>query len=350
MIFQALDPIAIEKRLFDPLQHKVWGAREWVGRSPIYPDAAIPFERTFELPNRTLGAKAAVKCVEDPLEVCQHRGASFVACGERRFPKDFENSVLGEKGLDHRLVVRVVSDLEGSGIGKIAVDHVHVTISFAAGVVAAVTIVIGRAVWKGATFQPRSRNTTYLSSAGRMGSLMSEKGSGIFYGWWVVATCFLSLLFAGGALFYALPVFLKPLSAEFGWNRGDVSAGISATFIGQFFIAPLLGAITSRYGARVVMIPAAILAGLSLLLLTWLDHLLEFHALRVLMGIALVGLAFIPATVTIFRWFHTNRGRALGIALMAFPWAVSYLPLLPPVSLNDWGGNRHSRCSACPSG
>ena len=148
---------------------------------------------------------------------------------------------------------------------------------------------------------------------------MGEKGSGIFYGWWVVATCFLSLLFAGGALFYALPVFLKPLAAEFGWDRGDISAGISATFIGQVFVAPLLGALISRYGARVVMIPAAILAGLSLLLLTWLDHLLEFHVVRVLMGVALVGLAFIPATVTIFGWFRKNRGRALGITLMAFP-------------------------------
>ena len=137
---------------------------------------------------------------------------------------------------------------------------------------------------------------------------MGEKGSGIFYGWWVVATCFLSLLFAGGALFYALPVFLKPLAAEFGWDRGDISAGISATFIGQVFVAPLLGALISRYGARVVMIPAAILAGLSLLLLTWLDHLLEFHVVRVLMGVALVGLAFIPATVTIFGWFRKNRG------------------------------------------
>ena len=141
----------------------------------------------------------------------------------------------------------------------------------------------------------------------------------IFYGWWVVAACFVSMLFAGGATFYALPVFLKPLAQEFGWGRGEISAGISIAFISEIIGAPIIGGLTTRYGARAVMIPAAVVGGLALLLLFWLTELWQFYGLRFLMGFGLVGLAFVPVSVTVFRWFRSNRGRALGIVLTGFP-------------------------------
>ena len=138
----------------------------------------------------------------------------------------------------------------------------------------------------------------------------------IFYGWWIVAACFTSMLIAGGATFFALPVFLKPLAEEFRWSRAEVSGGIAVFLISVAVGSPLVGGLTSRYGARKVMVPAAILAGLSLILLAWLTRMWQFYALRLLMGFGFVALAHVPVSVTVFRWFVKKRGQALAIALI----------------------------------
>ena len=81
----------------------------------------------------------------------------------------------------------------------------------------------------------------------------------------------------------------------------------------------MIGGLTGRYGPRTVMIPAAIVGGLALLLLFWLTEMWQFYGLRFLMGFGLVGLAFVPVSVTVFRWFRNKSGRALGIVLTGFP-------------------------------
>lgn len=141
----------------------------------------------------------------------------------------------------------------------------------------------------------------------------------IYYGWWIVAICSASLIVAVGAMFFALPVFLKPLANEFGWTRAEVSGGISALFLSSALTAPLVGKLVTRHGPRRIMIPAAGLAGLSLILSSLLNTLWQFYAVRFLMGVAYGALTFVPVTVTLSRWFVRKRGRAIGAALTGGP-------------------------------
>ena len=46
---------------------------------------------------------------------------------------------------------------------------------------------------------------------------------GIFYGWWIVAACFLLAFLFAGAGFYSFSIFIKPLENEFGWDRSAIS-------------------------------------------------------------------------------------------------------------------------------
>ena len=150
-----------------------------------------------------------------------------------------------------------------------------------------------------------------------------RKGTGeqpaIFYGWWIVAACLTSMMIAGGTMFFALPVFLTPLAAEFGWSRVEVSGGISIFFVSVAIGSPLAGELTNRFGARRVMIPSAIVAGLCLILASWLTQMWQFYGLRLLMGFGFAGMAFVPVSVTVFRWFVKNRGRALAMTLIGMP-------------------------------
>ena len=148
---------------------------------------------------------------------------------------------------------------------------------------------------------------------------MARREPRIFYGWWVVGACFTSMLITGGAIFFSLPVFIKPLGETFGWSRADLSAGIQAIFVSMGIGGPIVGGLTTRYGSRAVMIPAAAVTGLALVLLSGLQHLWELYALRLLMGFGYAALAFVPVNVTIYRWFTTKRGRAVGIALAGLP-------------------------------
>ena len=43
-----------------------------------------------------------------------------------------------------------------------------------------------------------------------------RESSNVFYGWWVVAACFVSMAMAGGIGYLSFPIFLKPLTEEFG--------------------------------------------------------------------------------------------------------------------------------------
>ena len=48
----------------------------------------------------------------------------------------------------------------------------------------------------------------------------AHTGSKIFYGWWVVlAAAIGSFMSYGPIIAFTFGVFIKPLSAEFGWSR-----------------------------------------------------------------------------------------------------------------------------------
>ena len=95
----------------------------------------------------------------------------------------------------------------------------------------------------------------------------------IFYGWWVVLACLISMTIAGGVCNFAFAVFLKPLAQEFGWTRAEVSGGIGDFFIAVAITAPFVGRLIGSYGAQKVILPAACVAGLCFLLLSQVTSL-----------------------------------------------------------------------------
>jgi len=45
----------------------------------------------------------------------------------------------------------------------------------------------------------------------------------IFYGWWIVAACFVLCFLFAGAGFFSFSIFIKPLENKFGWDRAAIS-------------------------------------------------------------------------------------------------------------------------------
>src|SRR5437899_10344096 len=86
-----------------------------------------------------------------------------------------------------------------------------------------------------------------------------------FYGWWIAAVSAPSLSMSIGTLaVYSFSLFVKPLSMEFGWSRGEISFAMTLTNLTVTLISPFLGHLADRYGSRAVLVPAHLSLGLAL--------------------------------------------------------------------------------------
>lgn len=158
--------------------------------------------------------------------------------------------------------------------------------------------------------------------------------------WSIVAVLFVGLFFIFGAGYLTTGVFFPPLIKEFGWSRTRVSLLASVFSIMQGVIAPLIGWLLDRLQARFVMTTGAILAGCGMVLAG------NAHSFGILLlaysvlGIGLSASTLIPSSLVIARWFKTERGLAMGIAMagttvgaMTMTVVASYL-----ISVIGWRG------------
>ncbi len=139
----------------------------------------------------------------------------------------------------------------------------------------------------------------------------------LYYGWFIalIATCVLAMQ---GLIFYSFGIFLKPLTTEFGWERGALSVALSMNGVVAGAFAILAGRLSDKYGPRILVTANGLLAGIGFLLLSQISSLWQVY---LIWGLPLgVGGAcgFIPLMSVIPRWFVKKRGIAIGIAVAGF--------------------------------
>ena len=157
------------------------------------------------------------------------------------------------------------------------------------------------------------------------------------YRWTIVAIGALMTCVALGAMF-SLAVFLDPLSRDTGWSRAGVSAAMTLNFIVMGAGAFGWGALSDRFGTRVVVLIGAVLLGLALVLASRAQSLLQF---QLTYGI-LVGLAastfFAPMIALTTAWFDTQR--SLAVSLVSAGMGVAPMTISPfarwLITTYDW--------------
>jgi MFS family permease len=140
---------------------------------------------------------------------------------------------------------------------------------------------------------------------------VEERRQGLFYGWWIVVAGLVITTITLGA-HMSFGVFFKPIQAEFDWTRAATATGF---FMGGLAIATLAltsGALTDRYGPRMVITGVGLVNGLGYLLVSQIDSRWQFYLVFPLMASGMSTLTPIMATVS--RWFTARRGLALGVA------------------------------------
>lgn len=110
-------------------------------------------------------------------------------------------------------------------------------------------------------------------------------------------------------------VFLLPLSAEFDWNRSEISSVYSTYMLSTGLSAPFVGMLFDRWGPRMIYSCGLACLGSAYILAGHLSHLWQFHiCVGVAGGMGVAALGMVPAASLITRWFRGNTGTAIGIA------------------------------------
>ena len=155
----------------------------------------------------------------------------------------------------------------------------------------------------------------------------------------VVSAPFLGAALATGAGQYAFGMFIEPLEQTFGWSRSQITASLSFTAVGAL-IAPFLGRIMDRYGAKRIMAVSLVLIALSYLLRPMMTELWHWYALSLFQYAGYTGASMLSGGKLVGMWFHRRRGRAMGITAMGNNFGGLVIPpmlgfLLPLVA---WEG------------
>ncbi len=135
--------------------------------------------------------------------------------------------------------------------------------------------------------------------------------------WWVVTGAVTGLIVCNGpVLAFTFGVFLKPIMADMGWQRGTASFALAFGEIFGAVTVPLLGLMMDRWSIRRVALPGIVAFALCLCLMGLTPHSLPIFVLFFTL-VSIAGAIQTPLgyTKAIAAWFDRRRGLALGIAM-----------------------------------
>ena len=127
---------------------------------------------------------------------------------------------------------------------------------------------------------------------------------------------------------YFFGITLRYIVADFDWSVTAFAASSFPLLAGYAIGSPVVGALTDRVGGRRVMSGAAVLLAATFVGISRMETLLEFYALSLTMGIALVGLGDIPVAAVTSRWIEKGRGVALGFVYTGSNLGGTLVPLV----------------------
>ncbi len=161
----------------------------------------------------------------------------------------------------------------------------------------------------------------------------------IFYGWFVVGASVIGLAFSWPVFaIYTFGPFVIPLSTEFGWQRGEMSAAITVVSWTAMFVSLALGFMVDRLGVRPVMLPSIVLLGLTVASMYFLTgSLWHFYATYFLIAVLGAGTSILVFSKLVLNWFDRKRGLALGISIAGVGVGQAIVPLVATHLIVNFG-------------
>ena len=145
-------------------------------------------------------------------------------------------------------------------------------------------------------------------------STTPKPASGIYFGWYVVATCaFIGLITMGAR--NAFGIFIIPMTDDFGWSRGAISIAAALGVLVNGAFQPFMGRLVDRTGGRSAILVSLVVIGVSTILLSLTFHILFLiFMFGVVNSMAASGAGMTNTGVILSRWFRRKRATVVGIS------------------------------------
>jgi predicted MFS family arabinose efflux permease len=158
-------------------------------------------------------------------------------------------------------------------------------------------------------------------------------------GWRVVlAAYFGAMVSFGSLLVFTFSIFLKPISAEFGWSRESISAAFGFAALTVALCSPGLGHLLDRFGPRRVILPCMTLFALTFASLGLLTrNLTHLYVTFILLGVVGNGTTQMGYSRAVSTWFDSRRGLALALVMAGVGTGAMIFPPLAQWLIDEYG-------------
>lgn len=157
--------------------------------------------------------------------------------------------------------------------------------------------------------------------------------------WLIVLACFIGVsVSVAPAYLTVLGLFIKPMAADTGLTRTELSMAPSLMALVAAMLSPFVGGLIDRWGAR-----SAVAAGVILLPLGLVGHAMLagsfplFAALALFMGVAAAFACPLPYVSALPQWFERNLGLAISLSMAGIGLGQILLPKLAALLITSYG-------------
>ncbi len=170
-------------------------------------------------------------------------------------------------------------------------------------------------------------------------SVSSPESSLGYAGWRVVLAGHCGVMMSFGSLLvFTFSVFLKPLTAEFGWGREEVSRAFAIAAMTVAASSPFLGRLLDRGEPRRVVLPCLAVFGLAFASLGFLTpRIWHLYAVFFVIGVVGNGTTQMGFSGAVSSWFTERRGLALALIMAGAGLGSIVLPPLAQGLIGAYG-------------
>ena len=157
--------------------------------------------------------------------------------------------------------------------------------------------------------------------------------------WSIVAASALALVASQGPInVFAAGIFLKPISQELGFGRGDIATAIGISSLMTAIASPFFGRLVDRFGVRTPLAASIVLFAIATALLSRLPgSVFGLYAIFALTGLFAIGQTPGSYSKVVSAWFDRQRGFALGIVLAGVGVGTVVIPLICNYLIGTFG-------------
>jgi MFS family permease len=135
-----------------------------------------------------------------------------------------------------------------------------------------------------------------------------------FYGWYIVAACFVISLLVSGFITANSTAFATSLMSDLEWKRSDFGRAYAMAMPPLFFLSLLIGWLVDKHGSRKLMLAGCLAAGAGTILFVGISQPWHFSLLIFLVMAGISAACGIPMDALMLRWFNRRRGLAIAVA------------------------------------